>query len=123
MVGTVAHVLLKGLPSAQELDDHKRPKAFFGRLVHDNCPRRGYFDGGRFARHTGDEGCLYEIGCKGPHSYADCPTRQWNNGVNWCIGAGAQCIGCVEPDFHDRFAPLFQKIDEKGLERLKIKTR
>jgi hydrogenase small subunit len=123
MVGTVAHVLLKGLPTAQDLDDNKRPKAFYGRLIHDNCPRRGLFDAGRFARHTGDEGCLFEIGCKGPYSYADCPTRQWNNGVNWCVGAGAQCIGCVEPDFHDRFAPLFQKIDENGIERLKIKTR
>ena len=123
IVGTIAHLLLKGIPTAGDLDDKNRPLAFYGKLIHDNCPRRGYFDAGKFARHTGDAGCLFEIGCKGPYSYADCPTRQWNNGVNWCVGAGAQCIGCVEPDFHDRLAPMFQKIDEGGIERLKIKTR
>lgn len=123
MMGTIAGILLNGLPSEKELDDLRRPKAFFGKLIHDNCPRRAYFDAGQFARHTGEPGCLYEIGCKGPLTYADCPTRMWNNGVNWCIGSGAQCIGCVEPDFHDKFAPMFEKIDEPALERFKIKIR
>ncbi len=123
IVGTIGDILINGLPSAEKLDDVLRPKAFYGELIHDNCPRRAFFDAGQFARNTGDEGCLYEIGCKGPYSYADCPTRQWNNGTNWCIGAGAQCIGCVEPDFHDTLAPMFQKIGEEDLERFKIKTR
>ena len=123
MVGTIAHVLLNGLPSADDLDEKLRPRAFFDNLIHDNCPRRAYFDAGQFARHTSEPGCLYEIGCKGPYSYADCPSRHWNNGVNWCIGSGAQCIGCVEPDFPDKFAPLFKKLDENTLERFKIKTR
>ena len=123
MLGTVAHVLIQGLPTPDELDEKLRPKAFFGKLIHENCPRRAYFDAGQFAKNPSEPGCLYEIGCKGPYTYADCPTRQWNNGVNWCIGAGAQCIGCVEPDFQDKFAPMFEKIDEDGLERFKIKTR
>lgn len=123
MVGTIAHVLLNGLPSADDLDEKLRPRAFFNNLIHDNCPRRAYFDAGQFARHTSEPGCLYEIGCKGPYSYADCPNRYWNNGVNWCIGSGAQCIGCVEPDFPDKFAPMFKKLDENTLERFKIKTR
>jgi hydrogenase small subunit len=123
MLGTIAHVLIKGLPSPDELDEKLRPKAFFGKLIHENCPRRAYFDAGHFAKSPSEPGCLYEIGCKGPYTYADCPTRQWNNGVNWCIGAGAQCIGCVEPDFQDKFAPMFEKIDEDDLERFKIKTR
>jgi len=123
MVGTVAHILINGLPSTEELDEKLRPKAFFGKLIHDNCPRRAYFDAGQFAKHPSDPGCLYEIGCKGPYTYADCPTRHWNNGVNWCIGSGAQCIGCVEPDFIDKYAPMFEKIDEEGLEKFKIKTR
>lgn len=123
IVGTVADILINGLPSADDLDDVLRPKAFFGKLIHDNCPRRAYFDAGQFAKHPGEPGCLYEIGCKGPVTYADCPTRMWNNGVNWCIGAGAQCIGCVEPDFQDRLAPMFRKIDEPALENFKIKTR
>jgi hydrogenase small subunit len=123
MLGTIADVLLNGLPSPDALDEKLRPKAFFGKLIHDNCPRRAYFDAGQFARSPSEQGCLYEIGCKGPYTFADCPTRQWNNGVNWCIGSGAQCIGCVEPDFHDKLAPMFVKIDEEGLERFKIKTR
>lgn len=123
ITGTVADILINGLPSADDLDDVLRPKAFFGKLIHDNCPRRAYFDAGQFAKHPGDPGCLYEIGCKGPVTYADCPTRMWNNGVNWCVGAGAQCIGCVEPDFQDRLAPMFRKIDEPALENFKIKTR
>jgi hydrogenase small subunit len=123
MLGTIASVLIHGLPSPEALDEKLRPKEFFGKLIHDNCPRRAYFDAGQFAKTPSDPGCLYEIGCKGPYTYADCPTRQWNNGVNWCIGAGAQCIGCVEPDFQDKLAPMFEKIDEEGLERFKIKTR
>jgi hydrogenase small subunit len=123
MVGTIASVLLKGLPKADDLDEKLRPLDYYGMLIHDNCPRRAFFDAGQFARHPSEPGCLYEIGCKGPYTYADCPIRHWNNGVNWCIGAGAQCIGCVEPDFIDQFEPLFQKIDEEGLERFKIKTR
>lgn len=107
-LGTVAHILLRGLPTAEELDPWGRPKLFYGKLIHDNCPNRGLFDAGRFARHTGDEGCLFEIGCKGPYSYADCPTRQWNNGVNWCIKAGSPCLGCVEPEFPDDTSPMYE---------------
>ncbi len=123
MIGTIADVLINGLPTADKLDDALRPKTFFGELIHDNCPRRGFFDSGQFAKKTSDPGCLYEIGCKGPVTHADCPTRKWNNGVNWCIGSGAQCIGCVEPDFHDMLAPMFEKLDESALDRFKIQTR
>jgi hydrogenase small subunit len=123
MTGTIAQILLNGIPGTDDLDEKLRPKAFFGKLIHENCPRRGYFDAGQFAKNPSDPGCLYEIGCKGPYTYADCPTRQWNNGVNWCIGSGAQCIGCVEPGFQDKYAPMFKKIDEQGLETFKIKTR
>jgi hydrogenase small subunit len=100
-----------------------RPKAFYGKLIHDNCPRRAYFDAGQFARHPGEPGCLYELGCKGPVTYADCPLRLWNGGVNWCIGAGAPCIGCVEPNFPDKLQPMFKKQDESALEQFKVKTR
>jgi hydrogenase small subunit len=43
-VGTVASVILKGLPTADDLDDLLRPKAFYGKLIHENCPRRASFD-------------------------------------------------------------------------------
>jgi len=123
LVGTIAMVLLNGLPSPEELDPVLRPKAFYGKLIHDNCPRRAYFDAGQFAGHPGEPGCLYELGCKGPVTYADCPLRLWNNGVNWCIGAGAPCIGCVEPNFPDKLQPMFKKQDESALEQFKVKTR
>jgi hydrogenase small subunit len=98
-VGTVASILLKGLPKPEELDDNLRPLAFYGKLIHENCPRRAYFDEGKFAKKFGDEGCLYELGCKGPITYADCPTRHWNSGTNWVIGAGSPCLGCTQPEF------------------------
>jgi len=98
-VGTVASILLKGLPQPEELDDNLRPLVFYGKLIHENCPRRAYFDEGKFAKKFGDEGCLYELGCKGPITYADCPTRHWNSGTNWVIGAGSPCLGCTQPEF------------------------
>ena len=97
-VGTVATVLIAGL-GAVDVDEHLRPKAFYGKLIHDNCPRRGQFDRGNFAQDFGDDGCLYKLGCKGPVTHSDCPKRQWNSGVNWPIGSGHPCIGCVEPFF------------------------
>jgi len=109
-VGTVAQLLAVGPPKPEELDEHLRPKMFYGRLVHENCPRRAYFDEGKFAKRFGDEGCLYELGCKGPLTYADCPLRLWNGGANWCVGSGSPCIGCCEPGFPDMFSPLYEKI-------------
>ena len=109
-VGTVAGVILKGLPTADDLDDLLRPKAFYGKLIHENCPRRASFDEGKFAKKFGDEGCLYELGCKGPITYADCPLRKWNGGTNWVIGAGAPCNGCTQPEFPDQTAPFYEKL-------------
>jgi hydrogenase small subunit len=109
-VHTVASIILFGLPSADQLDCVGRPKAFYGKLIHDNCPRRGFYNIGRFAKHFNDPGCLYELGCKGPFTYADCPLRHFNNGVNWCIDHGSPCHGCVEPGFPDRRSGLYAKI-------------
>ena len=75
---------------------------------------------GKFAKSFGEPGCLYELGCKGPVTYADCPKRMWNSGTNWCVGAGSPCHGCVEPDFPDRLSPLYQKIDEERLNRFRL---
>ncbi len=109
-VGTLASILLSGLPKAEDLDDNLRPLAFYGHLIHENCPRRAYFDEGKFAKKPGDEGCLYELGCKGPITYSDCPLRRWNNGTNWVIGAGAPCNGCTQPEFPDLVSPFYQKL-------------
>jgi len=108
-VGTISVVLFSGA-DALELDDLARPKLFYGSLVHENCPRRADFDKGKFAEKLGDLGCLYKLGCKGHYTYADCPLRQWNNGLNWCVKAGSPCLGCVEPEFPDGTSPMYEKI-------------
>jgi hydrogenase small subunit len=95
---------------ALDLDNLARPKLFFGQLIHENCPRRADFDKGKFAEKLGDAGCLYKLGCKGHYTYADCPLRQWNNGVNWCVRAGSPCLACVEPEFPDGTSPIYEKI-------------
>lgn len=108
-VGTVASLLLQGLPKSGELDELNRPKAFYGQLIHENCPRRAYYDEQKFAKKLSDPGCLYELGCKGPVTHADCPLRMWNNGVNWCVACGGLCIGCAAPGFPDLVSPFYEK--------------
>jgi len=113
-VGTVETILVGGL-SAVGLDDIGRPTRFFGQLIHENCPRRAYFDEGKFAAHLSDQGCLYELGCKGTITHSDCPLRRWNNSGNWVIGSGAPCNGCTEPDFPNLITPFYERIPEEAL--------
>ena len=108
IMGSLAHVLLyQELP---ETDAYGRPKIFYGGLIHDNCPRRQYFDNSKLARNFGEPGCLLELGCKGPIAASDCPTRLWNGGTNWCIKSGAPCLGCTHPNFPDEASPFYQKM-------------
>ena len=110
VVGTIVSILLNGLPKSEDLDDNLRPLAFYGKLIHENCPRRAYFDEGKFARNFSEPGCLNELGCKGPITYSDCPLRKWNNGTNWVIGAGAPCNGCTQPGFPDVMSPFYERL-------------
>ncbi|HOO57521.1 MAG TPA: hydrogenase small subunit [bacterium] len=121
LVLAIAHVLVKGLPKASDLDEKSRMKQFFGETVHDRCPRLKYFEEGVFAEKFGDEGCLVMLGCKGPMAMADCPTRKWNNGVSFCIDAGAPCLACVEPGFPDESGPFYGAISEETMIRLGIR--
>jgi hydrogenase small subunit len=104
-LGTVTYLLKNG--TIPELDRHGRPKMFFPGPIHDACERRKLFDQGKFAQKIGDEGCLSLLGCKGFISMADCATRNWNNKVNWCVRAGAPCLGCSEPLFPDDSSPFY----------------
>jgi hydrogenase small subunit len=113
-VGTIVHYLLyKKVPA---LDRINRPKVFFGELIHDHCGRRGQFEAGNFLADWNDPAqkkyCLYLKGCKGPVTYADCATRNWSDGHNWCIGSGAPCQGCSEPTFYTGMSPLYAKTVE-----------
>lgn len=105
IAGTIAYlVTFNRLP---DLDQLKRPKAFFGDAIHDRCYRRPFYDKGLFAKSFDDVGarkgwCLYEVGCKGPITYNACATLKWNGGVSFPIQSGHGCIGCSEPDFWDK---------------------
>ncbi len=97
-LGTIAKLIL-----GQQiiLDPNLRPMAFFGNNVHDYCPRNESAPSHKgFATAFGqDHLCLADLGCRGPDTFADCPNRRWNNGVNWCVDANGMCIGCTEPEF------------------------
>jgi hydrogenase small subunit len=113
VIGTIAHVLLYGLP---ELDEKLRPVVFFKGLIHENCERRAYFEEGKFAPDYGEEGCLFQLGCKGPISHCDVSIRGWNNGVNWCCRSGGPCIGCTEPTYPDHEgAGLYGLLDKQSI--------
>jgi hydrogenase small subunit len=96
IVGTLAHVLKFGIPP---LDDKQRPKAFFSKLVHEQCPRFRDYEREIFAEKFSDPGCLFKLGCTGTNTFADCTVRYWNAGTNTCIHAGAPCIGCASDQF------------------------
>ena len=113
ITATIVHYLtFKQLPPT---DDKGRPLFAYGERIHDNCPRRGHFDAGNFALAFGDEGhrkgwCLYKLGCKGPSTWHNCPTQQWNGHTQWPIGVGSPCVGCSEPKFWDVMMPMYDRL-------------
>ncbi len=106
----IVQLILGNTPA---LDTYLRPVELFGNRevdrrtmnIHRNCPRHpGNQDSPGFASRFGqDFHCLQLLGCRGPDTFADCPSRRWNNGglgpANWCVDSNGMCIGCVEPDF------------------------
>jgi hydrogenase small subunit len=83
------------------LDAQYRPLFAYDRLIHEHCERRPHFDAGRFAKDYNDHGhrlgwCLYELGCKGPGTHANCSMLRFNEGTAWPVGIGHPCIGCTE---------------------------
>jgi hydrogenase small subunit len=99
-LGTVLQFATFGTLPA--LDGAGRPKFAYSRTIHDDCPRKGHFDAGRFAERFGDDGhragwCLYELGCKGPQTRANCSIRHFCEVPGaWPIGVGHPCVGCTE---------------------------
>lgn len=110
-VGTVVHLLTKGIP---EMDGNNRPVMFFGETVHDRCERLKHFNNFEFAESFDSEEakkgyCLYELGCKGPYTYNNCPTVKFNQ-TSWPVQAGHPCIGCSEPNFWDDMSPFYESL-------------
>jgi hydrogenase small subunit len=110
VVAILVDVLLMGKLADKSilktLDTQGRPKMIYGSTIHDNCPRRGHFENSEFvkfgsATQAKDEAagwCLYEMGCKGPQTYTNCPLVRWNRSLSWCVEGGSPCIGCGTAD-------------------------
>lgn len=108
-VGTLVHVLKFGMPA---LDKLGRPKMFFSKLIHDQCPRFPDYERENFAEHFSDDGCLFKLGCVGTNTYADCTIRYWNSRTNSCIPSGSPCIGCASETFARSASFPFYRINE-----------
>lgn len=111
IVSALAFVAANGYP---EVDPELlTPKMCYHASTHDNCPRYHNYERKIFSKHFGDpEGCLFKLGCLGPLTKTECPSRQWNNGVNWCIRASSPCIGCSSPYFAKKKDFPFYRISE-----------
>ncbi len=112
-VGTIVNYLLMGkLPATDKLG---RPLFAYGKTVHDQCPRRSHFEAGEFApsfdsKEARKGWCLYDLGCKGPETYNNCPLIKFNSGTSWPVEAGHPCIGCSEPGFWDSMSPFYESL-------------
>lgn len=115
MVGTLAWVGAHGYPEVDPI--LRTPQMFYSQSTHDNCPRFHDYSKHIFAEKFGDpHGCLFELGCLGPLTFTQCPQRQWNGGVNWCVRASAPCIGCSSPQFSlKRDFPFYRKNEKARL--------
>jgi hydrogenase small subunit len=114
IVGTIANLLASGkLP---KLDSHRRPRQYFGKIVHSECLNKVRDK----ASILSEAGCLKELGCRGQFTGSDCPKRLWNSaamgqyGVNWCVAARNPCQGCTEPDFPDGQSPFYEMEKRKA---------
>jgi len=117
LLGTVLQFATFG--TLPRLDEKGRPTFAYGRVIHEDCPRRPHFDAGRFALAFGDAGhrngyCLYKLGCKGPQTHASCSLNPFCELPGaWPIGIGHPCFGCTEPALAFR-VPLHQTIELHG---------
>lgn len=78
------------------VDSSGRPTAIYGSTIHSQCPRRGNTAASFWGQ---DNRCMQDIGCRGPSTYANCPSVKWNNGQNWCVDANVACTNCTGTGF------------------------
>jgi hydrogenase small subunit len=113
VTATIVHYLTFG--TWPPVDSHNRPYFAYGQTVHNNCERKTFFDAGQFVRQWGDEGhrlgwCLYEMGCKGPEAYFNCPTIRWNEATSWPVKGGHGCIACASDYNWDKMYPFYRRL-------------
>lgn len=113
LTAAIVHFLTFG--SLPATDSMGRPLFAYGQLIHDQCERRAHFERGEFVTEWGDEAsrkgwCLYKMGCKGPETYANCPTARFNDGTSWPVKSGHGCVGCTMPRFWDQMGPFYARL-------------
>jgi hydrogenase small subunit len=111
LVTVLAHLAGKGYPKVDP--NLFTPDMICKHSVHDECPKFHFWQKERFAENFGDEGCLFKLGCLGALSHTNCPQRQWNGGVNWCIRGGAPCIACTGEGFARKRSFAFYRKGEQ----------
>ncbi len=113
LAATIVHFLtFNEFPAT---DGRGRPLFAYGGLIHNQCERRAHFEFGEFVQSWGDEAaqkgwCLYRLGCKGPETFANCPTAKYADGTSWAVLAGHGCIGCTMPGFWDSMGVAYQRL-------------
>lgn len=113
LAATVVHYLT--FHTLPPMGSGQRPLFAYGGLIHNQCERRAHFEFGEFATQWGDAGaqqgwCLYKLGCKGPESYGNCPTKRFAEGTSWPVLAGHGCIGCTMPRFWDTMFSAYERL-------------
>jgi hydrogenase small subunit len=114
LTATIVHYLtFNEFPAT---DAAGRPLFAYGQLIHDQCERRAHFERGEYVLEWGDAGslngwCLYKMGCKGPETYANCPTARFNDATSWPVKAGHGCVGCTMPHFWDTMSPFYKRLE------------
>ncbi|MBF0542793.1 MAG: hydrogenase small subunit [Candidatus Riflebacteria bacterium] len=111
LVGSLAYAVAFGIDQLK-LDSQGRPQAFFSNRIHEKCSKLPDFQAKKFAKSYSDEGCLIQLGCKGPRTIADCNSRLWNGESNTCTKAGAPCVGCAQNPFPGKKATSFRFVEE-----------
>jgi len=91
------------------------PNFAYSETIHDQCPRQDRAENGQFVLAWGDQGhrqgwCLFRMGCRGPVTRSNCSRVKWNEGTNWCVGAGHGCIGCDSSGFWDKRSPFYASV-------------
>jgi len=107
----VQYLTLKEFPAT---DDLGRPLFAYGDTVHQRCESLPHFRRKEFVKEWGDAGhragwCLYQMGCKGPSTGANCSTVKFNGGTSWPVSSGHGCVGCTTPRFWDTMVPFYEE--------------
>lgn len=119
LTATIVHYLtFKELPAS---DDLGRPLFAYGDTVHQHCPSLPHYRARRFVQEWGDAGhragwCLFNMGCRGPSTNANCPVIRFNGATSWPVESGHGCVGCTMPRFWDAMSPFYLRGGPRALE-------